>query len=89
MTRIQTGGIANRNDAYPGAVPSGFARRYSIGAIIVMLGFAASAAKDAGRIEAGRATPWVGLIERVSYYSWHVWFIVLALRMSAAKLGQS
>lgn len=25
------------------------------------------------------STPWVGLIERVSFYSWHVWFIVLAI----------
>lgn len=57
-------------------------RRYSIGTILVMMGFAAWAAKDAGRIEAGLETPWVGVIERVSFYSWHLWFIALALRLS-------
>lgn len=57
-------------------------RRYSIATIVVMLVFAAWAMKDAGRIEAGLATPWVGVIERVSFYSWHLWFIVLALRLS-------
>ena len=62
-------------------VGSGF-RRYSIATIVVMLVFAAWAAMDAGRIEAGLATPWVGVIERVSFYSWHLWFIVLALRLS-------
>lgn len=33
-------------------------------------------------IEAGLETPWVGVIERVSFYSWHLWFMVLALRLS-------
>ena len=57
-------------------------QRYSIATIVVMLGFAAWAAMDAGRIEAGLATPWVGVIERISFYSWHLWFILLALRLS-------
>lgn len=56
-------------------------RRYSIATIVVMLVFAAWAFKDAGRIEAGLATLWVGVIERVSFYSWHMWFIVLAFRL--------
>lgn len=59
-------------------------RRYSIATIIVMLVFAAWAAKDSGRIEAGLATPWVGVIERISFYSWHLWFILLAFRLSRA-----
>ena len=53
-------------------------RYYSLATIVVMVLFAAWGMKDAGRIEAGLATPWVGVIERVSFYSWHVWFLVLA-----------
>ena len=54
-------------------------RYYSLATIVVMVLFAAWGMKDAGRIEAGLATPWVGVIERVSFYSWHVWFLALAL----------
>lgn len=54
-------------------------RLYSIATILVMLGYAGWAAMDTGRIGAGLATPWVGLRERISFYSWHLWFIVLAL----------
>lgn len=56
-------------------------RRYSVATIAVMLAFAAWAAMDADRVEAGVATPWVGIIERVSFYSWHAWFILLALAL--------
>lgn len=54
-------------------------RRYSIATIGVMLLFGWWAMMDAGRIEAGDPTPWVGVIERISFYSWHIWFLVLAL----------
>ena len=54
-------------------------RLYSIATLLVMLVFAGWAGMDAGRIEAGLATPWVGFRERISFYSWHLWFIVLAL----------
>jgi hypothetical protein len=57
-------------------------RHFSVATIVVMLVFGGWAAMDAGRIEAGLATPWVGVIERISFYSWHLWFIVLALRSS-------
>jgi hypothetical membrane protein len=54
-------------------------RLYSVATIVVMLAFAGWAAMDATRIEEGLATPWVGVKERISFYSWHLWFIVLAL----------
>jgi Protein of unknown function (DUF998) len=54
-------------------------RLYSIATILMMLVFAGWAGMDAGRIGAGLTTPWVGFIERISFYSWHLWFIVLAL----------
>jgi hypothetical protein len=54
-------------------------RVYSIATIVVMLLFAGWAGMQSARIEAGLSTPWVGVIERISFYSWHLWFIMLAL----------
>lgn len=56
-------------------------RLYSIATIVAMLAFASWSAVDAGAIEQGLATPWVGIKERISFYSWHLWFIVLALAL--------
>lgn len=53
-------------------------RYYSLATIVVTVLVRRLGMKDAGRIEAGLATPWVGVIERVSFYGWHVWFLVLA-----------
>lgn len=66
---------------FAAAAVGGAFRRYSAATIAVMLLFAVWAATDAERIEAGVATPWVGVIERVSFYSWHVWFMVLAVAL--------
>jgi Protein of unknown function (DUF998) len=54
-------------------------RLYSIATIVVMIVFAGWTGRQAYAIEAGMPTPWVGFIERISFYSWHLWFIVLAL----------
>jgi hypothetical protein len=51
-----------------------------------MLAFGAWSAMAAGRIEQGLATPWVGVVERISFYSWHVWFIVLALTLLRQRI---
>lgn len=63
-------------------------RLYSIATIVVMLLFGAWAGTYAGRVEEGLATPWVGIIERISFYSWHLWFIMLALRVLRPTEGQ-
>lgn len=73
---------------FAAAALGGAFRRYSVATIGVMLLFAGWAAMDAGRIEAGAATPWVGVIERVSFYSWHVWFIVLAVVLLRKRKAQ-
>lgn len=73
---------------FAAAAFGGAFRRYSVATIAVMLLFGGWAAMDAGRIEAGVATPWVGVIERVSFYSWHVWFMVLAFVLLREKNGQ-
>jgi hypothetical protein len=60
-------------------LPAGEYLLYSIATIVVMVLFGAWAGTYAGRVEQGLATPWVGVIERISFYSWHLRFIGLAL----------
>ena len=54
-------------------------RRYTIATIIVMLAFGAWSATDAPRIEAGLPTPWVGVRERIFWYAYQAWFLVLSV----------
>jgi hypothetical protein len=66
-------------------------RLYSLATLAVMVAFSGWAAMYAGGVEAGQVTPWVGVIERIGFYSWHLWFIVLALLLlrqdDAARVG--
>jgi hypothetical protein len=73
-----------------GATASGrWFRVYSIVTVVVMLAFGGWTGTYAARIEQGLATPWVGVIERISFYSWHLWFIVLALALLRQRPGGS
>lgn len=56
-------------------------RFYTIATIAVMLAFGAWSGADAPRIEAGLATPWVGVKERIFWYAYQLWFLVLALTL--------
>jgi NADH:ubiquinone oxidoreductase subunit H len=56
-------------------------RLYTVVTIAVMLAFGAWSGMDATRIEAGLPTPWVGARERIFWYAYQVWFIVLAVTM--------
>jgi hypothetical membrane protein len=58
-------------------------RFYTIATIAIMLAFGAWSGVDAPRIEAGLATPWVGVKERIFWYAYQLWFLVLALRLRA------
>lgn len=60
-------------------------RYYTIATIAVMLAFGAWSVVDAPRIEAGLATPWVGVKERIFWYAFQLWFMVLALRLRAHR----
>ena len=62
-------------------------RRYTIATIILALGFGAWAGLEAPRIEQGLATPWVGVKERIFWYGYQSWFIVLAMVLLRAKKG--
>src|SRR5690348_12700453 len=52
---------------------------YTVATIALMLAFGAWSGTDAPRIEAGLATPWVGVKERIFWYAYQLWFLVLAL----------
>src|SRR5262245_44689982 len=56
-------------------------RVYTATTIVVMLAFGAWSAMEAPRIEAGLATPWVGVKERIFWNAYQLWFMVLALTL--------
>lgn len=61
---------------------SAFSRRfrlYSIGTIVVVVVFGTLAGLDGPRIAANLPTPWVGVTERISVFSYMLWLVVLAI----------
>lgn len=60
-------------------------RLYTIFTIVLMLLFGAWSGMDSPLVEAGLPTPWLGVKERVMWYSYQLWFIVLSLRMLQQK----
>jgi hypothetical protein len=60
-------------------------RIYSIGTILTILVFGALAGMQAPRIDMG-PTPWLGIIERVSYYSPMVWMLVFAIVLLRSRV---
>jgi NADH:ubiquinone oxidoreductase subunit H len=63
-------------------------RFYSVATIIVMLAFGAWSGMDAPRVEAGLATPWLGVKERIFWYAYQLWFVVLAVTLLRQRLRQ-
>ena len=51
---------------------------YTIGTVAVMLFFGIWSAMEIPQVEAGLPTPWIGVKERISWYSYQLWFLVLA-----------
>lgn len=62
-------------------------RRYTAVTIAIVLVFGAWSGADAPRIGAGLPTPWVGVRERVFWYAYQLWFIVLALTLLREDRG--
>lgn len=56
-------------------------RVFSVAMIVAILAAGGVAGSRAGQIAVGGATPWMGLIERVSFYGPSVWILVLALEL--------
>jgi len=54
---------------------------YSLATIVVVLLFGAWSGFDAPQIEAGLATPWLGVKERIFWYTYQLWFLVLAVML--------
>lgn len=54
---------------------------YTIVTVAVMLSFGGWSAMEIPRVEAGLATPWVGVKERIYWYSYQLWFAVLAMTL--------
>lgn len=53
-------------------------RIYSIATLVLILAFGAWTGVKSPGIEAGLPTPWLGVIERVWWYAYQIWFAVLA-----------
>ena len=67
-----------------GAFGRGF-RVYSIASMVVLVAFAALSGAIAARPGENLQTPWLGVVERFSFYSYHVWFMVLAVKLIARE----
>jgi len=68
------------------AFGSGF-QLYTVATIALVLAFGAWSALDAPRIEAGLATPWAGIKERIFWYAYQLWFAVLAFTLLSTESG--
>jgi hypothetical membrane protein len=62
-------------------------RLYTIATIVLALGFGAWSGFGAPRIVQGLATPWVGVKERIFWYGYQSWYIVLALMLLLQPIG--
>jgi len=62
-------------------------RLYTVATIIFAMGFGAWSAMEISRIGQGVATPWVGVKERLFWYGYQSWFIVLALTLLFRNRG--
>jgi len=64
-------------------------RLYTIATIVLALGFGAWSALEVPQVEQGLATPWVGVKERIFWYGYQSWFIVLALALLRRRGGRA
>jgi hypothetical protein len=75
-----------------GLAAATFGRRfclYSIATIVVLLAFGAWTGMDGSRIAQGLPTPWAGVRERISVYSYQLWLIVLSVVVLRLATGAS
>ncbi len=60
-------------------------RLYSIGTILVVVVFGALAGLDGPRLAANLPTPWVGVTERISVFSYMLWLVAFAIGLLRAE----
>jgi len=53
-------------------------RLYTIATIVLVLGFGAWSTLEVSQVEQGLATPWLGVKERIFWYGYQSWYVVLA-----------
>lgn len=63
-------------------------RLYSIATLLVLFAFGAWAGMDGARIAEDLPTPWIGIKERVSVYSYQLWLVVLAITLLRQRLAR-
>ena len=68
------------------ALRRGFAI-YTVATVAIMLLFGGWSALDIPQVEAGLPTPWVGVKERIYWYSYQLWYIVLAIKLLREPIG--
>ena len=56
-------------------------RLYTIATIVLVLGFGAWSTLEVSQVEQGLATPWLGVKERIFWYGYQSWYVVLALTL--------
>lgn len=62
-------------------------RLYSAVTVVLMLGFGAWSGTYGADVADDLATPWVGVIERISVFSYQVWICVFAVTVLARSFG--
>ena len=60
-------------------------RRYSVATLLVVVVFGTLAGLDGPRIAANLPTPWVGVTERISVFSYMLWLTALAIGLLRAQ----
>ena len=68
------------------ALRKGFAI-YTVATVAVMLLFGGWSAMEIPLVEAGLPTPWIGVKERIYWYSYQLWYIVLAVALLREPSG--
>lgn len=61
---------------------------YTVATVAIMLLFGGWSALDIPQVEAGLPTPWVGVKERIYWYSYQLWYIVLAVKLLREPIGR-
>jgi hypothetical protein len=56
-------------------------RIFSVALIFAILAAGGMAGSQAGQITVGGPTPWMGLVERISFYGPSIWILVLAIEL--------
>jgi hypothetical protein len=61
-------------------------RAYSIATVLSVLAFGAWGGMDGSRVADDLATPWLGIKERISVYSYQLWLVVFAIALLRQRL---